>query len=185
MRERCSVTAVTGTRGFTALELLIAVAVTALLLTLAVPAFKAMVLDSRQAAAVNRFIHGMHVARHAALVSEADVVVCRSTDGRQCVHAGTWDTGLIVFVNRDRDDPPRVDAGEQILQVESGFMSHTILANRRAFIFRPWGLRSVNGTLTFCDERGTAGARAVVVSYTGRPRATSATAAKGALSCPA
>jgi type IV fimbrial biogenesis protein FimT len=173
------------TAGFTALELLITVAVTALLLTLAVPAFTTLVLDSRQTAAVNRVVHGMHVARHEALKSESDVVVCRSTTGRQCVHSGTWDAGLIVFINRDRDDPPRVDAGERILQVETGLMVNPILANRRAFIFRPWGLRSVNGTLTFCDERGTARAKAVVVSYTGRPRATSAAAAKGALSCPA
>jgi len=185
MRRLCSVRPSPRTRGFTALEFLVAVAIAALLLALAVPAFKTMVLDARQTAAVNRFIHGMHVARHEALKSEADVVVCRSTDGRQCVHSGTWEAGLIVFINRDGDDPPWVDAGEPILQVESRFMVNTILANRRAFVFRPWGLRSVNGTLTFCDERGTARARAVVVSYTGRPRATSAAAAKGALSCPA
>jgi len=171
--------------GYTALELLVTIAIGALLLTLAVPAFTTVVLDSRQTAAVNRVVHGMHVARHEALKSESDVVVCRSTSGRQCNHSGNWDAGLIVFVNRDRDSPPRVDAGEPVLQVESGFMVNPILANRGAFIFRPWGLRSVNGTLTFCDRRGMPRAKAVVVSYTGRPRATSAATAKGALKCPA
>jgi type IV fimbrial biogenesis protein FimT len=172
------------TTGFTALELLISLAVGAVLLALGVPAFTGLVLDARQTAAVNRFIHGMHVARHEALKADAEVVVCRSLSGRQCDHQGTWDTGLIVFVNRDRDYPPRVDAGEPIVQVETGFQLHPILANRSAFVFRPWGLRSVNGTLTFCDRRGTASAKAVVVSYTGRPRATSAAAANGALKCP-
>jgi type IV fimbrial biogenesis protein FimT len=173
------------TAGFTALELLITIAIGALLLTLGAPAFTAIVLDARQTAAVNRFVHGMHVARHEALKSEADVVVCRSTTGRQCVYSGTWDAGLIVFVNRDRDSPPRVDAGEPVLQYEPGFALRPIVANRTAFIFRPWGLRSVNGTLTFCDQRGREHAKAVVVSYTGRPRATSAAAASGASSCPA
>ena len=171
--------------GFTLLELLVTLALGAVLLTLAVPAFTNLVLDSRLTASVNRFVHGMYVARHEALKSGADVAMCRSLSGRQCTHSGRWQTGFIVFVNRDQDDPPRVDVGEPILQVERAMPAAAIVANRVAFVFRPFGLRSVNGTLTFCDRRGTARARAVVVSYTGRPRASSAAAANGALSCPA
>lgn len=169
--------------GFTLLELLVTLAVVALLLAMAVPAFTSLVLDARLTAAVNRVVHGVHVARHEAQKSGADVVLCRSTSGQQCVHSGGWHTGLIVFVNRDRDDPPQVDPGEPILQSEAALPLTAVLANRRAFVFRPWS-RSVNGTLTFCDRRGTEQARAVVVSYTGRPRATSASTANGAMSCP-
>jgi len=170
--------------GYTLLELLVTLAVGAMLLALAVPAFTHLVLDSRLTSAVNRFVHGVYVARHEALKYGADVTLCRSASGKQCVQAGRWETGFIVFVNRDRDDPPRVDSGEPILQVEGRLPAGAILANRSAFVFRPWG-RSVNGTLTFCDRRGNPRARAVVVSYTGRPRAASAAEANGALKCPA
>ena len=141
--------------GFTLLELLVTLAVAAVLLVISVPAFTGLALDARLTAAVNRVVHGIHVARHEALKSGADVVLCRSPSGRQCVHTGGWNDGLIVFVNRDRDDPPRVDAGEPILQSEPAFPLAAVLANRRAFVFRPWS-RSVNGTLTFCDQRGDA-----------------------------
>lgn len=170
--------------GFTLLELLVALAVAAILLVMAVPAFTSLVLDARLTSAVNRVVHGMHVARHEALKSGSDVVLCRSVSRRQCVNAGGWQTGFIVFVNRDRDDPPRVDAGERILQAETELGVAAVLANRNSFVFRPWS-RSVNGTLTFCDRRGGNRARAVVVSYTGRPRATSAATANGSLNCPA
>lgn len=170
--------------GYTLVELVVTLAVGALLLTLAIPTFTSVVLDSRLTAAVNRFVHGMYVARQAALESGMDITLCRSPGGRQCTTAGRWDTGFIIFANRDGDDPPRVDPGEPILQVEGALAGPLILANRSAFVFRPWG-RSVNGTFTVCDRRGDTRARAVVVSYTGRPRATSAAKADGAQKCPA
>jgi type IV fimbrial biogenesis protein FimT len=46
----------------------------------------------------------------------------------------------------------------------------TIVGNRPLFEFRPLLRRSTNGTVVFCDRRGTPAARAVIVSYTGRPR---------------
>ena len=62
-------------------------------------------------------------------------------------------------------------------------ISGSIVGNRPYFDFRPIMRRSTNGTLVFCDERGPAAARAVIVSYTGRPRVDTVAADGARLVC--
>ena len=59
-----------------------------------------------------------------------------------------------------------------------------LYANRDAFVMRPFGLRNTNGTLIWCDKRGAADARAVIVSFTGKPRSSLTTASGLPLNCP-
>ncbi len=169
-------------QGFTLVEMLLSLAVGAVLLALAAPLYTGLVHDARMTSAVNAFVHGIHVARHQSQALGADLVLCRSSSGEQCTPGTPWRDGYLVFVNRDRDSPPRVDSGEPILQ-RSGPFDGAILANREVFVFRPYGLRSVNGTITLCDRRGQGAARAVIVSYTGRPRAVRAADSEGAIRC--
>jgi len=156
--------------GLTLIELLTTLTLLVILTTTGIPAFTNLILDLRMTAHVNRFVHGIHLAKQAAHTSMTDVALCKSMDGRQCDRSLDWRDGWIVFVNRNRDHPPRVDPGEPVLEVSPPFASGNIGANRAEFIFRPFTTRSTNGTLTFCDRRGTDRSRAVIVSYTGRPR---------------
>ena len=57
--------------------------------------------------------------------------------------------------------------GPSLPPVEPGIL---IVANRRGFTLRSTELRATNGTLIICDARERAEARAIVVSYNGRPR---------------
>ncbi len=170
--------------GFSLFELLLVSLLASVLAVFAVPAFGNLLLDAGMVTQVNRYVHGMHIARQEAEKYGTDVVLCRSVDGRNCNHSQTWQSGFIVFVNRDRDDPPQVDAGETLLQSAPAFDGGVITANRSAFVFRPYGKRSVNGTLTFCDRRGPGAAKSVIVSYTGRPRTTVASIDSNQLRCP-
>lgn len=170
--------------GATLLELLVAVAVAAVLLGTGVPALRGLVLDARLASATNALVHAVHLARQAAWHRARDVVVCRSTDGARCAAPGDWSSGWIVFENRDGDDPPAVDATEPLLHVTGPLGPARIGSNRRAYVLRPWALRATNGTVVFCDERGVAAARAVIVSYTGRPRVSRRQAGGQPLTCP-
>lgn len=171
--------------GITLIEMLVALAVAAVLAGAATPLCRSLLLEARMTAAVNALVHGVHAARRLAHTQLRDAVVCRSMNGRQCAAPGDWSAGWIVYVNRDGDDPPAVDPGEPVVAAHEGPLPLAVTSNRRAFVVRPFQLRATNGTVVFCDARGPAGARAVVVSYTGRPRVTRQGAGGRPLACPA
>lgn len=168
----------------TLLELLAAFAVLAVVLTLAVPSVHGLLLEARMAGSVNSLVHAIHLARQAAHQDLRDVVVCRSISGSSCAPTGDWSSGWLAFVNRDGDDPPVVDPGEPVLHATQRQDLTSIASNRLAYVLRPFPLRATNGTLVFCDERGARGARAIILSYTGRPRVSTRTAGGQPLSCP-
>ncbi|HET6630768.1 MAG TPA: GspH/FimT family pseudopilin [Woeseiaceae bacterium] len=158
------------TRGFSLYELLMTLAIAALVLTIGLPSFGGLVADKRLRAETDALFHALHVARKTSIARRREVTICPSTDGATCEAISDWSAGWILFVNADRDGPPQVDAGEPVLARRRVDERVRIDANRRAFTLRMTHLRATNGTLVVCDRTGRAQTRAVVVSYTGRPR---------------
>ena len=92
---------------------------------------------------------------------------------------------LPVFsVDQQQVDADR-DPDEPLLLRRQGTPGARISSNRSSFRYKPFNRRSTNGTLVYCDDRGQAAARAVVISYTGRPRVTALTASGSSLDCSA
>lgn len=173
-------------RGMTVLELMISMAILAIVSTLAVPGFSSLLHNAGRTTAVNDFIHAVYLARSEAIKRGTVVSLCKSTDGQVCLnHVPEWSTGWMVFVNHDRDDPPQRDAGEPVLAVYQGWPGGHITSNRTAWSFRAYTQAVVNGTLVFCDPRGSAQARAIIISHTGRPRVAQRDASNKPLRCPA
>ncbi len=155
---------------FTLFDLIVALAVAGLLAGIGIPAFDNTVLNARQRAAVNAFVVSSHLARSHAVRRNLPVVICPGAGNSPCARPADWNAGWVVFVNSDADVPPELDSGEPVLFRFEPPARIEVQANRDAFRFHRVGLRSTNGTLRFCDRRGPAHARAVIVSYTGRPR---------------
>jgi type IV fimbrial biogenesis protein FimT len=172
-------------RGFALHELLYVIAVAGVLAGIAAPTFSEVVYDSRRTAALNAFVATIQLARSEAVKRAQEVVLCKTGGASRCTTGGEWGPGWLVFVNLDRDSPPKLDANEPLIQQHGALPSARMTANRDSFTFRPFARASTNGTVTYCDARGTAAARAVIVSAAGRPRISTRSSGGGPLACPA
>jgi type IV fimbrial biogenesis protein FimT len=170
--------------GTTLVELLAALAIVAVLATMAAPSFQTLYWDGRRTAAVNGFLHTVFLARSEAIKRARIVSVCPSSDAEHCGPGADWSTGWIVFENQDGDEPAVRAAGEPLIFTSAGWPGVSITSNRRAYSFRPVTQGVVNGTVVFCDARGAAQARAIIISHTGRPRVAQRDAAGKPLRCP-
>lgn len=172
-------------RGITLVELLVTVAVVAVVGTLAVPGFKGVMRDSARATAVNAYMHAIFLTRSEAIKRNQVVSICRSRDGETCLYGSVgWERGWMVFVNQDRDEPPVRDPGEPVVILHEGWPNGVIKSNRTGYSFRPQTQGMVNGTVVFCDPRGRRHSRAIIISHTGRPRIAAHDADGKPLPCP-
>lgn len=170
--------------GVSLLELLTAISVLAILGAIAMPGLSDLRHDAGRTVAVNDFIHAMFLARSEAIKRGSVVSLCKSSDGNACMNKSPdWNAGWMVFANEDRDDPPVRDAEEPVLWVYAGWPEGHITSNRPAYSFRPTTQGVVNGTILFCDRRGSAHARAIIISHTGRPRVSQRDASNKPLRC--
>ena len=171
-------------RGFTLPEVVFTLAMTVGLVGWGVPAFRDAQRNASRTREVNQFIQAVHLARSEAIKRNGVVSLCPSLDGDRCAPAGTaWSRGWIVFVNSDRDSPAVRDDAEELLRVYSPWAHGAVNANRATLSFRPFGQMGVTATFTFCDDRGSRAARAVIISQTGRPRVSDRSAANTPLAC--
>ncbi len=171
--------------GTTLAELLLALAVLGVLISLSVSGFSTLFAEARMTSQVNNLVHTLHLARQKSRALGTDVVLCKSANGLQCSSSSAWHNGWLLFANTNGDTPPKINPGERLLVTHGSLHGLQISANRRAFSMRPFGRRATNGTLTFCDHRGGGSARAVVLSYTGKPRVTRQDTGGNPLTCPA
>lgn len=157
-------------QGFTLYELLTTLVLVGLISSLAIPAFSATVARQKQRVEIDALFHALHLARKESIMRRKVVSLCPSLDLETCSPSRDWSSGWLMFENKDRDSPPRIDRGEPVLARHRVLEQVRIKANRKGFTLRSTFLRATNGTFVMCDTENRIQPKALVVSYTGRPR---------------
>jgi type IV fimbrial biogenesis protein FimT len=160
-------------RGFTLLELMVTLAVAAILFSVAIPAFQRTIQRNRVITYTNGFIAAVNYARSEAIRRASPVSICASSDGATCT--GTWSQGWIVFANTDGDSPAVVDGGgtEPVLKVQEALAPQYTMAPDPVFAndvtYDQNGAANATGVLAVCHAGNLSRSRAIVVTRL-RPR---------------
>ena len=158
--------------GFSLYELLGTLSIAAMVLGLGLPSFTGLVADKRLRIEVDALFHAVHLARKESVTRRRVVSLCPSTDGQSCARSYDWSDGWILYVDKNRQSSPRRQPDDELLRYHKGDENSQIIANRQYFSLRSTQLRATNGTLVFCHAAQQTATRALVISYTGRPRVT-------------
>lgn len=106
---------VSHSNGYTILELMLAVAIVAIVAGFAVPSFLSTVRANRTVTINNELVSALTLARSEAIKRGNRVTVCPTADQTTCLAGGTWESGWMVF--EDPAGAGTVDSGEDILRV--------------------------------------------------------------------
>ena len=176
-------------RAFSLHDALVALTVVSTVTTVAVPSFQQFTSSQRMSGAVNSLITALYLARSEAIKRGERAVICPSIDGRTCrddiSDETAWEEGYLLYI--DRNANREFDADETAVWAMGATEGIRIRssASRDHVTYQPSGMASgTNLTITFCGKGGRSTPRAVIVSNSGRARASTRGSGGSAIVCP-
>jgi len=156
--------------GFTLIELMVTIAVAAVLLTLAAPSFQSLLISNRLTALTNDLVSDLAFARSEAIKRGVVVSVCVANSTTTCGAGTDWAQGWIVFV----DAGTAGDAtGDTVLRYHEALRGNTTLnatIGNHFISYFPSGTVDAAQTFKVCST-GAQG-RNVAISASGRVNTT-------------
>lgn len=158
--------------GFTIIELMVTIAVLAIIATFAVPSFRDVIISNSVASDRDELFVTLNFARSEAIKRGRAVTVCKSADGSSCDNSLSWNAGWLVFQDDDRNGAKA--STETALRSHGALDGQVAVAysgtnNTITFESRGLLLSSASaGTFTFSHSAGSKFNRTIELGVTGR-----------------
>jgi type IV fimbrial biogenesis protein FimT len=144
-----------GHTGFTLVELIVTLSLAAILLTIAIPNFQALIRSNRLTATTNEFVAFFNLTRSEAIRRGSSVSLCKTANGAACTTTGGWEAGWLVFADPNANGV--VDGGEELIRVHEALDGQSTLVSSSGtagslISFNGSGFVSQSGTLALCSS---------------------------------
>jgi len=161
---------------FTLVELLVTIAVGAIVLAIGVPSFQNLMQTNQLATQTNKFISSLNYARSEAVKRKLNVIICTSSSPNNCDNSNDYESGWFIFVDTDLSGSFNNSPGNEDVPLwQSSTLSNGLTLRGNAniasqIVFNSRGRPSTNGSLILCADDDLTRARRIVVPLSGNVR---------------
>lgn len=154
--------------GFTLVEMMVALAILAILLAIAVPSLDSALLASKLRSQANGIVASAVLARNAATLGAPVTLCVPNSDWSDC-GTGGWEQGWLVLTKKTSVVPNVITIIDRHVAAPTG-IKITEASGATAMSFTPTGGGATSITLKICRNSPTVGSeeRMVMISATGR-----------------